>query len=80
MTFRTTLTVAVDTYDAEGRLTGTLLGMRASAEPHDPHDALDEIFRPLESWWQQMSHDEIFAAVAARKRTSETPWEQLSIF
>lgn len=77
---RTTLTLAVDSYDERGNLIGSHLAMRCSSEPHDAYDVFDAVTGGLPATWHQMTYDEVLthnAAVAERRNPS---WEQLSIF
>lgn len=77
---KTCVTIAVDTYDASGRLVGSLLGARASSEHHDPHDVIQAVCDALPPTWRQMSYDDLVEHFSSVSWGTHEPWEQLSIF
>lgn len=79
-TVRTVLTIAVDSYDAGGRLIGTTLAARASKVAVAPDDVIDGVVAALPPEWLQMTYDELVTHFSQTRTTDPTPWEQLSIF
>lgn len=80
MTIRTSLTLTVDSFDSRGNRIGTLLAMRASAEPHDAHDVVSLFLDGHDDVWRQMTYAEVLHALAEQVRADGFTWEQLSIF
>lgn len=79
-TVRTVLTIAVDSYDAGGRLVGSTLAARASQVAVAPPDVIDGVFAALPPEWLQMTYDELVDHFGQTRPADPTPWEQLSIF
>lgn len=77
---RTVLTIAVDSYDARGRLIGSNLAARASRAPVAPNDVIEGVFRALPAEWLQMTYDELVDHFGQTRPNEASPWEQLSIF
>lgn len=77
---RTVVTIAVDSYDAHGNITGSLLGARCSKVDHNMHDVLDHVMQHLPPDWSQPTFEEITDHLAKARSLNSDPWEQLSIF
>lgn len=72
--------LSIDTYDAHGRLIGSLLGARSLLSPEGPHDVLDDVLASLPPEYRQLSGDEVRELLEQRAPAEHRTWEQLSIF
>lgn len=74
------LWLSIDTYDDEGRMTGSHLGARSVETACDPRGIHEEVLGNLPASYRQLTGAEV-AKLVADQRGGPTPlWEQLSIF